>query len=180
MKSTASIFKSENFDNFLMTHIDVVRDFLKEVRVEAYVPEILVLDTNGKILVIKLFFNDNKYKVVKQAGAMCYQRKNHPVAAIMVFEAWIREQQADQPFSSRPISSYADKQEVISFDGMTYDGRRNGAILWFNRRKDNSIVLDNNKFNVITTDQKEEAGLEGELLPQFFQGYKEEFLKERN
>jgi hypothetical protein len=141
MKSTASIFKSENFDNFLMTHMDVVRDFLKEVRVEAYVPEILVLDTNGKILVIKLFFNDNKYKVVKQAGAMCYQRKNHPVAAIMVFEAWIREQQADQPFSSRPISSYADKEEVISFDGMTCDGRRNGAILWFNRRKDNCTNL---------------------------------------
>jgi hypothetical protein len=58
MKSTASIFKSENFDNFLMTHIDIVRDFLKKVKVEAYVPEILVLDTNGKILVIKLFFKE--------------------------------------------------------------------------------------------------------------------------
>jgi hypothetical protein len=180
MESVKDLLSNEEFDDLLMMHVEFVRGIVEEEGINSYFPEIFVFEPNGKVQIIRLCFDDERYKIVRQAGAVCYQKRIIPVAIIMASEAWVREQRADQPFSSRPISSYADKEEIISIAGMTLDGRANGAMLWFSRRKDDSIILTKDKFKIVTCDDKEGATMKGDLLPQFFQGYCEEFLKERN
>lgn len=181
MKSIEAVFSNQAFDQLLLEHVDIVQDFFKKVPTDSYMPEILVFEMDGSVQTFKVVLDDDRQETVRHVGMLAHKMGLQPLAIIMVAEFWVREVPENDPISSRPISSYEDKQEVISIVGMTVDNRTNGAMLLFDRGEGNSIVLKENK-TVIYSCEKKGGGktIYGNLLAQFFIGYSQAFVSARN
>lgn len=181
MNSIAEIFSNEAFDKLLFEHVEFIQKFFKEMEVESYMPEVLVFDVNGTVQAFKVILDENRQETIRQVGMMAHRMGLQPIAIVMVAEFWVREVPENDPISSRPISSYQEKQEVISVVGMAVDRRMNGAMLWFDRNERNSIVLRENKTTIYPCGQKKGGKtIYGNLLPQFFIGYAQSFVAAEN
>jgi hypothetical protein len=172
-QSLELLFPNEKFNNLLSEHLEAIHKILEESPTDIYIPEIIVFELDGKKHKIKVTLSDEtKYETMRQVGKLCCLKGLKPVAAIMAFEAWTIEKTLDSVRSSRPISEYADKKEMLCIVGMAFDGRGCGVMARFDRNpEDNSIILNNASITFPCNKHGEEASIKSDLLRQFFYGY---------